>query len=221
MSIGSDELVLYADNTSQLYELKKDIWLRLLKRKRRGDYSPEYGRARFMSFARKAAQGYAKEISRKPTEWAKLFPARDRADAASHWEQQFRSMEKLRELEWLLPEKDRKHRPGNPHPTKKKKTKKRSKKESTRRAKLARAAAKRRQPRCPVGTEIQTLIFTKGIYTITQAKLWAKRHAFKCAKVDETKESYRIRQHAPGRYQKGSFRTISLGTVQAVIGCRK
>jgi hypothetical protein len=74
--------------------------------------------------------------------------------------------------------------------------------------------------RCPVGTEVQTLIFDADDFDRREAVAWAKRGGFSASKVDETGSSYRIRQHSPGQYRKGSFRTISLDDgVKAVIGC--
>jgi hypothetical protein len=75
---------------------------------------------------------------------------------------------------------------------------------------------------CPVGTSVQTLIFEKAAFNKTSAKRWAKDQGFKSSKVDETKESYRLRQEDPRRFTKGGFRTIEMaGGVKAVIGCPK
>lgn len=70
------------------------------------------------------------------------------------------------------------------------------------------------------GTKIQTLIFSKEKFkTADQAKKWAKDHNFKSGKVDETGESFRLRQVDPGKFKKGSLRTISLTDgVKSVIG---
>lgn len=74
--------------------------------------------------------------------------------------------------------------------------------------------------RCPVGTEVQTLIFDPESFNKTEAKRWAKDQGFKSSKVDETRDSYRIRQKDPRSYKKGSFRTIELASgVKAVVGC--
>jgi NADP-dependent 3-hydroxy acid dehydrogenase YdfG len=51
---------------------------------------------------------------------------------------------------------------------------------------------------------------------------WARRHNFKASKTDIKTHTIRIRQHAPGLYKKGSFRTITLKPeIKAVIGKRK
>jgi len=67
---------------------------------------------------------------------------------------------------------------------------------------------------------VQTLIFSKDKFpTAESAKAWAKAHDFKSDKVDETEESWRLRQRDPGDFQEGSFRTITLTEgVKAVIG---
>jgi hypothetical protein len=69
------------------------------------------------------------------------------------------------------------------------------------------------------GTKIQTLIFSKEEFTKEQAIAWAKEHGFSADKVDETEDSYRIRQVDPSEFKEGSFRTITLKKgVKAVIG---
>lgn len=68
-------------------------------------------------------------------------------------------------------------------------------------------------------TLIQTLIFSKEDYTEEEAKEWAKAHDFRADKVDETEDSYRLRQKDPEDFEEGSFRTIDLTDgVRAVIG---
>lgn len=76
------------------------------------------------------------------------------------------------------------------------------------------------QARCPRGTQVQTLIFSKEYFRREGATGWARRKGFRAGKVDETSSSYRIRQRPTSHFTRGSFRTIPLGdTVQAVIGC--
>ena len=60
-------------------------------------------------------------------------------------------------------------------------------------------------------TTVQTLICPKSSFTREEAVAWAKEHDFKADKVDETEDSYRLRQRDPGDFQEGSFRTISPG----------
>lgn len=74
---------------------------------------------------------------------------------------------------------------------------------------------------CPVGTEIQTLIFPAALFDAEKARAWALAHDFSAAKVHTTGQSHRIRQKLPSRFKTGSFRTIELGVggVQAIIGC--
>lgn len=72
---------------------------------------------------------------------------------------------------------------------------------------------------------IQTLIFDKSKFSAGKAVAWAKEHGFRVEAnpgIDETEESYRIRQRGPGQFQEGSFRTIELAPgVKAVIGLPK
>ena len=67
-------------------------------------------------------------------------------------------------------------------------------------------------------TKVQTIIFKKSDFTAASAKKWAREHGFKAGKVDETSESFRLRQRDPGQFQKDSFRTISFRRgVSAVV----
>jgi ClpP class serine protease len=55
-------------------------------------------------------------------------------------------------------------------------------------------------------SEIQTLIFKKSNFpTRESATKWARDHDFRADKVDETENSWRLRQQDPGKYQ--TFRT--------------
>lgn len=71
------------------------------------------------------------------------------------------------------------------------------------------------------GSRVQSLIFAKDKYpSAKEAKSWASDHSFKSGKVDETGESFRIRQADPGAFDH--MRTISLTEgVSAVIGFPK
>lgn len=222
MSVGSGELVLYIDNTFALYKQKQAIQKMLATRKRRGPYERAQGVVAFQRLANAGAKGYVREM-KVAEPWHKAFPAADREQAAKEFEAEFRSEYQLGALEYLLPERlQRKPKapksPGKKKATKKKKTaKKKSTKKKTTNPRRRLAGFKR----CPIGTEVQTLIFAKELYTSVQAKTWSKRNGFRAGKVDETKESFRIRQRPTKHFRPGSFRTISLGSVQAVIGCPK
>jgi len=69
-------------------------------------------------------------------------------------------------------------------------------------------------------TVVQTLIFSKEVFeTAESAKDWAKERDYKSDKVDETEDSWRLRQRDPGDFDPESFRTITLTKgVQAVVG---
>ena len=68
-------------------------------------------------------------------------------------------------------------------------------------------------------TNVQTLIFSKGNFSESQAVAWATKHDYGADKVDETSDSFRLRQRPPAAFESGSFRTIELTEgVQAVIG---
>lgn len=75
---------------------------------------------------------------------------------------------------------------------------------------------------CPVGTQIQTIIFDKEQFTEKQAKDWAQKNDMLYGYVDEKENTYRIRQREPSNFTGGSFRTINLDKgINAVIGCPK
>lgn len=85
--------------------------------------------------------------------------------------------------------------------------------------------------KCPKGTKIQTVIFTKENYkgviaerknegfTLTEARKWLKKHDFKYVKVDIKEGTYRFRQEDPSHFT--GMKTIPFGTsgIKAVIGC--
>jgi hypothetical protein len=75
-------------------------------------------------------------------------------------------------------------------------------------------AIEKREP-----TEVQSLIFDKAKYTREQVVAWVESHGFEHTKLDETEQSYRVRQREPGDFELGGFRTIDLRTgIAAVIG---
>jgi hypothetical protein len=74
--------------------------------------------------------------------------------------------------------------------------------------------------RCPVGTEIQSLILDNRFFDRRDALGWVRRHGFQAHKIDETSESFRFRQIEPSHFGPKSFRTIILRPgVKAVVGC--
>lgn len=77
-----------------------------------------------------------------------------------------------------------------------------------------------RRRRCPVGTQTQTLVFEKDYFNRGDATHWARSHGYRVTKIDETTDSYRIRQQSPRSFTRGSFRTIPLSDgIKAVIAC--
>lgn len=67
---------------------------------------------------------------------------------------------------------------------------------------------------------VQTLVLSKDTFdTQREATKWAQEHDFKADKVDETDDSFRLRQRPPGNFTEGGLRTIELDAgVQAVGG---
>lgn len=94
--------------------------------------------------------------------------------------------------------------------------------EQYRKRSSSRDATPNRNPVCPIGTEVQTLILSQQFFTEKQAASWMRRHGFHISKVDQTKNNWRFRQHEPSNFREGSFRTIRFRPgVEAVIGCPK
>lgn len=72
------------------------------------------------------------------------------------------------------------------------------------------------------GLDIQSLIMSKERFKDSKsAKNWAKDHGFKSNKVDETEDSFRLRQFEPNVCKNGSFRTFELTNGVKAVGCRK
>jgi len=66
--------------------------------------------------------------------------------------------------------------------------------------------------------EIQTLIFNKDQFpTAADAKKWAKDNDFKFSKVDETENSFRLRQRNPGDFSRLRSKKLTSG-VTATVG---
>jgi hypothetical protein len=76
------------------------------------------------------------------------------------------------------------------------------------------------QKRWPRGSQIQTLIFDRDMFTPAQAKNWAVDNEFKTSKVDLQPNTIRLRQIAPSRFDsRYGFRTIQITDgVQATVG---
>lgn len=78
---------------------------------------------------------------------------------------------------------------------------------------IANAAIKQRT------SEVQTLIFNKADFTKGEAKDWASDHEYSSGSVEETDDSFRIRQRAPEGCDE--FRTIELTDGVKAVLCIK
>lgn len=78
---------------------------------------------------------------------------------------------------------------------------------------VTKAADKKKNP-----MKVQSLIFSKDKFkSADEAKKWATAHGFTASKVDETGNSFRLRQKEPGQFKK--MRTIEMTDgVKAVVG---
>lgn len=74
---------------------------------------------------------------------------------------------------------------------------------------------------CPVGTQIQSLLFLKKQFTKRETTEWLKKHDFSnTTDLDETESFYRARQEQPEHFTVEGFRTIKIADgIKAIIGC--
>lgn len=71
------------------------------------------------------------------------------------------------------------------------------------------------------GSRIQTVLFDRTRWKLTEAREWLREHGFLRLGVDAKPNTLRFRQEDPDLFARTSFRTISLGAntgVQAVVG---
>ena len=69
-------------------------------------------------------------------------------------------------------------------------------------------------------SKIQSLIFQKNKFNVTEAKEWASDHGFTAVKVEPVRDTLRIRQFSPNKIKRGGeCRTIQFGGsgVQGVL----
>jgi hypothetical protein len=67
--------------------------------------------------------------------------------------------------------------------------------------------------------KLQSLIFPKEHWSRDEAVDWATSHDYSADKVDETEQSYRIRQREPSEFQDDGIRTICLMPADDGSGC--
>jgi hypothetical protein len=74
-------------------------------------------------------------------------------------------------------------------------------------------------------TEVQSVLFDKTKWTPSAAKKWLASHGYDTPAVDTTADYHRYRQSPPFNFEKGTFRTITLGAasrgIKAVIAVPK
>lgn len=74
-------------------------------------------------------------------------------------------------------------------------------------------------------TEVQSVLFDKAKWTPSSAKKWLASHGYKTPAADTTADYHRYRQSPPFNFEKGTFRTITLGAaskgIKAVIAVPK
>jgi hypothetical protein len=70
------------------------------------------------------------------------------------------------------------------------------------------------------GSEVQSVIFDAGRWTLGEARAWLRRHAYDGLDPDRTANTLRFRQRDPGSFRRDTFRTIPMGAdtgIQAVV----
>lgn len=71
--------------------------------------------------------------------------------------------------------------------------------------------------RCPTGSRVQTLLFSRHAFTPQAAAHWARAHGYRASKIDTTADYHRIRQRDPARFVR--MRTVPFGRgVKAIVG---
>lgn len=71
------------------------------------------------------------------------------------------------------------------------------------------------------GSAVQTILFARDRWRVKAAREWLAAHGYEGRDAGTTDQHHRFRQHDPGGFQRGSFRTIPFGEdtgIQAVIG---
>jgi ClpP class serine protease len=72
--------------------------------------------------------------------------------------------------------------------------------------------------RTPDSTRVQSLIFDKKVFPkSSDATAWARDHDFRADKVDETENSWRLRQRDPGEFVRIRTKVMTTG-VKALVG---
>ena len=72
-----------------------------------------------------------------------------------------------------------------------------------------------------MSTQVQSVLFDRDIYSLTEAKKWLRDNDFIAPKVDKTDRYLRFRQKEPNYFNESSFRTIPFGKdtgIKAIIG---
>jgi hypothetical protein len=74
--------------------------------------------------------------------------------------------------------------------------------------------------RCPTGSQVQSLVFSRDKFTTSSARRWAANHGFSAGYVDHKPNSLRIRQRSPEGWRR--MRTVSMAPgVRAVVGWKR
>lgn len=71
------------------------------------------------------------------------------------------------------------------------------------------------------GSDVQTLLFDRNRWKLSEARDWLKKHGFKGLGVDAKPNNLRFRQREPSEFHPNTFRTIPFGSdtgIQAVVG---
>ena len=94
------ELLLYANQTGELYDKRLDAVKTMLRLIRMGTYDSTFGIKLWERWMTEAAKSYAKEFA-QAKDWNLIFPAAERHEAAHHQEQDELVRIALGEYDWL------------------------------------------------------------------------------------------------------------------------
>jgi hypothetical protein len=90
MSDAARELVLWAENDSGMYRMRKPYLENMRKKMRKGTYSVDLGIKLWTYYATLAAKNYAREFGSMSQPWSKMFSTKDRREAAEQFEKDAR-----------------------------------------------------------------------------------------------------------------------------------
>lgn len=73
---------------------------------------------------------------------------------------------------------------------------------------------------CKTSMRVQSLLFSRKIFTPMRAETWALEHGFRATKLDVTDRYIRVRQEIPKRFKVLRITEFGRG-IKAIMGCTR